>query len=1240
MQKGFAGRWRRIVGGVLAAGVWLAGTALGRPPVPLSPARHLAAAEFRAQSLRDEQGRIPTNALANAVRQKLQMRASSPAWPGTAASGSTGRPRPRNAGLDPAAWTWLGPGNIGGRIRAILVHPVTPEVMWVGGVGGGVWKSLDAGASWFPLDDFMANLAVACLVLDPTNPDVLYAGTGEGFSNADALRGAGIFKSLDGGMTWGQLPATATASFYFVNRLAIAPDDPLVLLAATGTGIWRSTDGGVSWSQRYSTAPILDLAFDPTDSTKAIASGSTFSKPGGAFYSVDGGVTWAAASGLPTAGRVEVAYAPSNPSVVYASVNNNQGEVYLSIDGGATYAQQSTGYHYLSGQGWYDNAIWVDPTDANVLVVGGLDLWRSTNGGLTLAQISQWFSAPASAHADQHCIVAHPAFDGLNNRTVYFANDGGLYRATDVYTVAPTSGWTELNNNLGITEFYGGAGNAGSGVIIGGSQDNGTLRYSPANGPNGWTSMFGGDGGFCAADPTNPSYFYGEYIYLQIHRSSDGGQSSHYISGGIGDAGVPGGGGDPDGEGPNGDPDSSANFIAPFILDPNSANTLLAGGSNLWRSLNAKASSPAWTNIKPGANGSFISAVAVAPGSSDIIWVGHNNGNVYSTSNGTAANPTWTRLDRGAPGLPSRACTRLTIDPADADRVYATFGGYSAGNVYGTTNGGLTWQNLAGGLPAAPVHSLVIAPFNRNYLYVGTEVGVFGSADAGATWSPGNEGAANVAVDELFWLGSDLVAATHGRGMFKIQLSGAAVLALAASQLLDENCQPANAEIDPGETVVVQFTLTNLVNLPTANLVATLLATNGVMSPGLPQTYGSITGHGTAARAFAFTASGQCGDIITATLRLQDGTNDLGVVTASFGLGTPIITFAENFDAASSPSLPAGWTVDWTGGGAAWAVAGGGADTAPNCAHAPEPTSISDNRLTSPPIAVISPSARLSFRHQYNTEFPYDGGVLEIAIGGGAFTDILTAGGRFLTNGYVQTIAGDDDNPLSGRAAWTGNSGGYVTTVVNLPDAAAGQSIQLRWRFGTDTGTGSSGWSVDTIALVDNYLCCTGALLPSILSEPQDLTVYAGETASFRVISAGDAPLNYQWSANGTNLVDGGSVAGAQSNLLTIAAVHLSDAGPYSATVSNAIGGTVSRVATLAVVDRPALQAVRDAGGGIKLGWSAIAGRNYQVQYRTNLATGGWTGLDGGFTAGGTNGAVVIPLGAEPQRYYRVVALP
>jgi photosystem II stability/assembly factor-like uncharacterized protein len=711
------------------------------------------AIEFRNLQLQDENGYIPPDGLLKAAEHIKAMRKYSSLNDNNDA-----------AQISRDSWQWLGPGNIGGRVRAIVVHPTDPNILWVGSVSGGIWKTTDGGASWVTLDDFMANMAVSNMIIDPGDPDVLYAGTGEGFAG-DGIRGAGIFKTTDGGTTWNQLASTANSDFYYVNRLSLSPDRKTIL-AATRTGIWRSTDGGANWTHSLIDSEVLDIDFNPTDGTKAIASGvqmeaskSPIDGGGGGggstinrvWYSTNGGVNWKLATHNFTNtnwegfGRVELAYAPSNPKIVYASADKNSGELWKSTDGGQRYLRVSTGYQYLGNQGWYDNIVWVHPTNPNFIVVGGIDNWRSTDGGRTFTQVSVWWQAPYFTHADNHIILAAQNFG--TTRSVYFGNDGGVYRVTNIETVTPTSGWTELNNGLGITQFYGAAGNPTTGEIVGGTQDNGTLFYTPANGAEGWNLESGGDGGFSAADPTDPNYFYGEYIWLMIHRSNNRGQSGEYIYNGIADAG------------------GCANFIAPFILDPNNSNTMLAGGCSLWRSTDVKAPEPVWSNIKP--EGGPISAIAVAPGNSDAIWVGDNDGSLYKTSNGTSDSPAWSQVL----GLPSRYVTRITIDKNDNQIVYVTFGGFSPDNVWRTTDGGATWSDITGsgltGLPDLPVRSLVINPNNSDWIYIGTELGIFASEDSGATWRVPHDGPTNTSVDELFWMGDSLIAATHGRGLFK-----------------------------------------------------------------------------------------------------------------------------------------------------------------------------------------------------------------------------------------------------------------------------------------------------------------------------------------------------------------------------------------------------------------------------------------------------------------------------------------
>ena len=313
----------------------------------------------------------------------------------------------------------------------------------------------------------------------------------------------------------------------------------------------------------------------------------------------------------------------------------------------------------------------------------------------------------------------------------------------------------------------------------------------------------------------------------------------------------------------------------------------------------------------------------------------------------------------------------------------------------------------------------------------------------------------------------------------------ASIIVAANASLISESCSPTNGAIDPGESVAVSFALQNRGGVDTTNLVATLLPGGGVSSPGAAQSYGVLTGGGPAvARQFTFTAAGVCGGTITPAFLLQDGTRNLGAVTFSLRLGvmTPTSIFTQNFDGVAPPTLPAGWTSSSTGGGNPWATSTAQIDSLPNAAFAADPGIVTDNRLTSPSISISSTNAQLTFRHIYDTEDGYDGGVLEISMNGGPFGDILSAGGVILTNGYNATISSYYQNPLAGRNAWSGSSGGFVTTTVSLPPGAAGANIQLRWRLGSDNSSGAVGWYVDTISVSQPaYSCCMSLMRPLIV---------------------------------------------------------------------------------------------------------------------------------------------------------------
>jgi hypothetical protein len=299
--------------------------------------------------------------------------------------------------------------------------------------------------------------------------------------------------------------------------------------------------------------------------------------------------------------------------------------------------------------------------------------------------------------------------------------------------------------------------------------------------------------------------------------------------------------------------------------------------------------------------------------------------------------------------------------------------------------------------------------------------------------------------------------------------------------LVAESC--TNNAIDPGEPVTVLFSFRNTGLRDTTDLVVTLLSANGVAASSGPQNYGILVAGGAPeSQSFTFTGTGTCGDQVSAMFQLQDGPLNLGVVSVPIRLGIVDIVMAEDFDNASVPNLPPDWSSTAAGAQDPWQTTSVFPDTGIHAAFSPDPPDIGLNELTTPSLALPSIRARLSFRNSYDLEpgdvagIANDGGVLEIQVGTNAFTDIIAAGGSFVSGGYTSTITNLWGNPLAGRQAWSGNSGGYITTVIDMPPAAADQTVRFRWRCGTDNGNSISslaGWRIDTVRLVTTQ-CCTG----------------------------------------------------------------------------------------------------------------------------------------------------------------------
>jgi uncharacterized repeat protein (TIGR01451 family) len=413
--------------------------------------------------------------------------------------------------------------------------------------------------------------------------------------------------------------------------------------------------------------------------------------------------------------------------------------------------------------------------------------------------------------------------------------------------------------------------------------------------------------------------------------------------------------------------------------------------------------------------------------------------------------------------------------------------------------------------------------------------------------------------------------------------------------IVTESCTPENGALDPGETDTLSFCLLNTGTLDTVSAVGTLQATGGVTSPSGPQSYGVVVAGGPAVcRNFSFTVGSlACGTDVVATIHVQDGASDLGNAVWNLPTGVPNTVLNENFDGVTPPALPAGWTSVSGAGADAWTTNTTTPDTAPNDAFVNDPATVSDTYLVTPNILVpttVNPVV-LSFRNSYNLEASgaptvgYDGGVLELKVGAGAFQDVITAGGAFGVGGYNRTISSSFASPIAGRLAWSGNSSGYITTTVTLPAAVSGQTIQLRWRRASDNSVGipAGGWRVDTISLQAGRTCCVGggATADLAITKTDGQTSYfPGQVLTYTIVASNGGPsavvgatvadtfpadlTSVSWTCAAT----AGSACGSASGTGNInTTVNLLNGGSATftatATASLAAAGSISNTATV-----------------------------------------------------------------------------
>lgn len=636
----------------------------------------------------------------------------------------------------PSNWTSLGPavsdgGYAGhGRINSIGFHPTNNQIVYAGAAGGGLWKTTNGGSSWVTTTDNLATLGVSAIVVDPTNPNIVYIATGDG--DAADNYSVGVLKSTDGGNTFATTGLNWASNIGgLIRAMVMDPNDNNTLVVASNYGIYRTTDAGVNWTQEIS-GNFYDVEARPDAATDYYYASSANI----IYRSTDKGDSWTAVQTISGSNRIALAVTSADNTVVYALSSKSSGSgfngLFKSTDSGGAYTSMSTTPNILGwnanggdsqGQGWYDLALAADPSNASTVYVGGVNTWKSTNSGTSWSLKSHWSGAPGveTIHADKHVLT----FQGSN---LWEGNDGGIYVSSNGGT-----NWANKTNGIVHSLQYRVGVSQSDDKAITGFQDNGTKLRSGST----WYDVLGGDGMDCTIHKNNSSIMYGEYYNGDIYRSMNGGASFGSIREHI--SGAPTGG-----------------WVTPYLLDPSNNNTMYIGFADVYKSVNR---GDTWTKISTLGLGN-LTYVSVAPSNPSVIVAG-NGSAVRLTSNGGSS---WTTITP-----PATNVSVVIFDPANASTMYLTAQNYSAGEkVYKSTNSGSTWTNISGSLPNIPANTIVAVQGYTDALYVGMDVGVYRYNTATANWELFNQNLPNVEITELEidYAENKLYAATYGRGLW------------------------------------------------------------------------------------------------------------------------------------------------------------------------------------------------------------------------------------------------------------------------------------------------------------------------------------------------------------------------------------------------------------------------------------------------------------------------------------------
>ncbi len=615
-----------------------------------------------------------------------------------------------------------------GRIQAIAIDPTNPNIIYAGTPAGSVWKSINGGTSFVSLFDEFPQIGVSGIAIDPNNTNIIYIATGD--RNHSDTNFAGVYKSTNGGASWtitGTISGPSRASDIYVN-----PSNSNMVWVATSSGVYKSINAGTSWT-RTLTGNIKDIKVKPGDPTTVYAVSTT------SFYrSTDSGSTFTAViSGLPAAsGRLVIDVTPANSNYVYvlsSTTSNGFQGIYRSEDSGVTFTARNTTTNVNeSSQSWYDYALGVSETNAEEIYTGCLNVWKSTDGGTSLTRVNVWSSVtPSYTHGDIHIL----RFFG---NKLYCGSDGGIYVTTNGGT-----NFTDLTKTIQNQIIYKLAvAKQTSSKIMTGHQDNGCHAYINNN---QWRKVQGGDGMDVAIDPNNQNTLYGFIQYGgSLYKNTTGGTSnSSYVCGA------------PAAE--TGTNDTGGNWVTPMAI--NSLGELYSGYKQLYKLV-----SNAWVQQNTTSFGS---------GDVELVEIDSSNNNIMYVINGSQI---YKSIDKGInftlAYTASSAVTSLCVHSTLSNIVYITTSGTS-GQALKSTDGGTTFANIASGLPSIGKFCIKHQALNTNNpLYVGTNLGVYYIDDSMTTWQAFETNLPNVKVTdlEINYVDNNITAATFGRGVWQSPL--------------------------------------------------------------------------------------------------------------------------------------------------------------------------------------------------------------------------------------------------------------------------------------------------------------------------------------------------------------------------------------------------------------------------------------------------------------------------------------